>query len=50
MGAAKPAELALKNLSGAIAYIDGADMKKALEGFYTAIGVALPADEFYYEK
>lgn len=50
MGAAKPAELALKNLNGAIAYIDGKEMKLALEAFYEALGVNLPAKEFYYEK
>ncbi|MBQ7333558.1 MAG: ABC transporter substrate-binding protein [Clostridia bacterium] len=50
MGAAKPAETALKNLNGAIAYIDGKEMKKALEAFYTALGVTLPNDEFYYDK
>ena len=49
MGAAKPAESALKNLHGAIAYIDGKDMKKTLEAFYNALGLTLPAKEFYYD-
>ena len=26
------------------------NMKTALVAFYNAIGVALPSDEFYYEK
>ena len=42
------ANSALTNLYGSIVYIDGAEMKTALEGFYTAIGYALPADSFYY--
>ena len=42
------ANSALTNLYGSIVYIDGAEMKIALEGFYTAIGYALPADSFYY--
>ncbi len=42
------ANSALTNLYGSIVYIDGAEMKSALEGFYTAIGYALPADSFYY--
>ena len=41
---------ALSNLYGSIVYLDGAEMKSALEGFYTAIGLALPSDAFYYEK
>ena len=49
MGAAKAAELALKNLNGAIAYIDGNDMKDTLEALYNALNVALPSDSFYYE-
>ncbi len=51
MAAAPAAKKALTNLGGAIAYIDGADMKNALIAFYNAIGVAsLPSDDFYYEK
>ena len=50
MGAAPAAKMALQNLGSAISYIDGADMKTALIAFYNAIGVALPSDEFYYEK
>ncbi len=42
------ANAALANLYGSIVYIDGADMKAALEGFYTAIGYNLPVDSFYY--
>ena len=43
------AKKSLKNLYGSIVYIDGDDMKDALIGFYTAIGQALPGDDFYYE-
>lgn len=51
MAAAPAAKKALTNLGGAIAYIDGADMKNSLVAFYNAIGVAfLPSDDFYYEK
>lgn len=50
MAAAPAAKMALQNLGSSISYIDGADMKKALIDFYTAIGVSLPSDEFYYEK
>lgn len=55
MGAENPAKRALNNLRGAIAYLDGADMKAALEAFYNAIGTApiggkLPESNFYYEK
>ena len=42
------ANAALTNLYGSIVYIDGEDMKAALEGFYTAIGYKLPVDSFYY--
>jgi NitT/TauT family transport system substrate-binding protein len=42
------ANSALTNLYGSIVYIDGAEMRSALEGFYTAIGYKLPADSFYY--
>ena len=41
---------ALNNLYGSIVYVDGAEMKLALKGFYTAIGQASPGDEFFYEK
>lgn len=44
------AKSALTNLYGSIVYMDGDDMKTALEGFYTAIGYTMPSDEFYYEK
>lgn len=47
---AKLAKSALANLGDSIDYIDGADMKNALSVFYPAIGVATPADEFFYEK
>ena len=51
MAAAPAAKKALSNLGGAIAYIDGGEMKSALINFYGAIGLAtLPGDEFYYEK
>lgn len=51
MAAAPAAKKALTNLGGAIAYIDGDDMKNAIIAFYNAIGVAsLPSDDFYYEK
>ena len=46
----KIAKSAISNLGDSIAYIDGDAMKDALEAFYTLIGVALPNDEFYYEK
>lgn len=44
------ANSALTNLYGSIVYLEGAEMKNALEGFYTAIGYALPADSFYYNN
>ncbi len=50
MAAAPAAKKALANLGGAIAYIDGADMKSTLNTFYQAIGMPAPADEFYYAK
>lgn len=50
MGAAPAAKMALTNLGSAISYIDGEEMKGALVAFYSAIGVALPANDFYYEK
>jgi len=50
MAAAPAAKKALANLGGAIAYIDGADMKTTLNTFYQAIGMPAPKDEFYYAK
>ena len=49
MNAEAPAKKALGNLGDAIAYIDGKDMKDTLEAFYSALGIALPDDDFYYE-
>ena len=39
---------ALNNLYGSIVYIDGDEMKVALEAFYTAIGMSKPDSTFYY--
>ena len=50
MQAVPVAKTAIKNLNGAIVYIDGKDMKNTLTGFYNAIGQALPDNGFYYEK
>ena len=55
MGAVPAAKKSLNNLRGAIAYLDGNEMKAALVGFYNAIGTdniggTLPNDEFYYKK
>ena len=50
MDAAPAAKKALANLGDAISYVDGDEMKTALKAFYTALGMALPKDEFYYEK
>jgi hypothetical protein len=50
MAAAPAAKMALKNLGSAISYIDGENMKNSLIGFYNALGIALPSDDFYYEK
>lgn len=50
MDAAPAAKKALINLDGAIAYLDGEEMKAALKAFYSAMGMPLPADDFYYEK
>ena len=44
------AKKALNNLYGSIVYLDGNEMKSALEGFYDAIGQARPANGFYYGK
>ena len=48
MNAAPAAKKALMNLGDAISYIDGDDMKSALEAFLVAINIALPDDGFYY--
>lgn len=48
--AAGVAKKALGNLYGSIVYMDGAEMKTALQGFYSVIGVEQPADGFYYAK
>ncbi len=55
LDAVTAANKSLTNLSGAITYIDGHEMKDILIAFYDAIGVnliggKLPGDEFYYEK
>ena len=57
MAAAPAAKIALSNLNGGgyIAYLDGADMRSALEKVYEAFGMQLiggklPDDNFYYEK
>jgi len=44
------AKSALSNLYGSIVYIDGANMKSALTGFYSAINIKQPESSFYYEK
>lgn len=44
------AKSALSNLYGSIVYMDGAEMKSALEGFYTAIGYQMPSNSFYYNN
>lgn len=57
MAAAPAAKKALSNLNrgGYIAYLDGSDMRTALEKVYAALGLPLiggklPDDSFYYEK
>ena len=50
MGAAGAAKKALGNLRGSIVYMDGEAMKAALVGFYEAMNITQPDDEFYYEK
>ena len=50
MAAAPAAKKALMNLGDSISYIDGSSMKDALDAFYSAIGVTLPPEDFYYEK
>ena len=44
------AKKALLNLYGSIVYIDGEEMKTALEGFYEVIGLTKPDESFYYVK
>ena len=51
----EPAKKALVQLCGAIEFIDGSEMKKALVNTYNIFGVQiiggkLPDDNFYYEK
>ncbi len=49
MNAAPAAKKALTNLNGAIKYIDGKEMKEALNAFYKAVGASAPKkDAFYY--
>lgn len=50
MAAAPAAKKSLLNLGSSICYLDGEDMKSTLEAFYGALKIALPGDEFYYEK
>ena len=50
MAAAPAAKMALTNLVNSISYMDGSDMKIALISFYSAMGISLPDDEFYYAK
>ena len=50
MEAAPAAKKALTNLGDAISYLDGDQMKEALVCFYTAMGMKLPEDDFYYAK
>ena len=55
LDAVPAAKKSLKNLGGAIAYVDGAEMKAILVDFYNAIGHnliggKLPENDFYYEK
>lgn len=51
MAAIPAAKKALSNLNGSIVYIDGKDMKTALEAFYKAIGISSAKNNsFYYEK
>ena len=55
LDAVPAAKKSLTNLGSAISYVDGAEMKKILNDFYTAIGLnliggKLPDGKFYYEK
>ncbi len=47
MEAAPAAKKALLNLGDSIAYLDGNEMKAALENFYTALNITKPEDDFY---
>ena len=47
MEAAPAAKKALLNLGDSIAYIDGNNMKAALETFYSSLGIIEPDDDFY---
>lgn len=49
LDAAPAAKKALGNLGDSIDYIDGDDMKAALNAFYNAVGIKAPAAGFYYE-
>ena len=49
-GAPAAAKKALTNLGDAISYLDGGDMKEALVAFYSALGIKLPNESFYYAK
>ena len=50
MGAVPAAKKALGNLCDAISYIDGAEMREALDSFLTKVGLPVADDNFYYEK
>lgn len=47
---AKVARSALTNLGSSIAYIDGEEMKDALEYLFTLMNITLPDGSLYYEK
>lgn len=47
---AKVAKSALSNLGESIAYIDGDEMKSALEYLFALMNITLPDDSLYYEK
>ncbi len=49
MGAKPAAVKALTNLDGAIAYIDGAQMKSYLINFYNITGITPPDEKFYHK-
>lgn len=48
MNAAPAAKKALTNLNGAIKYIDGKEMKDALDAFYKAVGASAPKKDAFY--
>ncbi len=50
MQAVPAAKTALSNLGESICFVDGEAMKEALTGLYEALGLALPDDDFYYER